>query len=359
MQKNICLCILLSFIAGNAIGQGCITVRNISGFGQYNMLDNGYIDSKWLLNINTRYFKSYMDYRGKESLETPEANQAIVKSYSTDISFGRILDRGWSLNLSIPITTNSREASIEHGGPNTTRHTTRSFGINDIRFVVYKWIRIPKPTQKWNIQAGLGIKLPNGDYEFKDYFYRNDTTRVLAPVNPSIQLGDGGTGIIAELNSYYFISRMFSLYGNIYYLFNPREQNGVSTTHGRTPTNVQIQSGSVEASVADQFSWRLGANANFNRVGLSLGIRDEGIPVYDVFGGSNGTRRAGSNVSVEPGIIYRFKTAAVYAYIPVFISHEVKQNVPDKKASEITGVYLSSPGGSGDYMVFMGVQFRF
>jgi len=359
MQRNLSLFILLLLAANFANGQGCIAVRNISGFGQYNLLDNGYVDAKWLINVNTRYFKSYMDYRGKESLETVPANQAIVHSYSTDIGLVRIMDKGWTLNLSVPISSNSREASLEHGGPNTTRHTTRSFGVGDIRFMVYKWFRIPEPTHKWNVQAGLGIKLPTGAYNYQDFFYRNDTTRVLAPVNPSIQLGDGGTGIITEVNAFYFISRMFSLYGNFYYLFNPREQNGVSTTAGRTPTPVQVKSGAVETSVPDQYSFRAGINGSFNKIGLVLGIRDEGIPVYDKFGGSNGTRRAGRNVSIEPGIIYRLKTAAIFAYVPVFISHEIKQNVPDKKATEITGVYLSSPGGSGDYMVFLGVQFRF
>jgi hypothetical protein len=50
--------------------------------------------------------------------------------------------------------------------------------------------------------------------------------------------------------------------------------------------------------------------------------------------------------------------AAQFEY-PVFISHEIKQNVPDKKATEITGLYLSCPGGSGYFMVFLGAQFRF
>ncbi len=341
------------------VGQGCIAVRNISGFGQYNLLDNGYVDAKWQLNINNRYFKSYMDFRGKKSLETVPANQAIVHSYSTDIGIARILDKGWSLNLSIPITSNSREASLEHGGANTTRHTTNSFGLGDIRLVVYKWIRTPQPTQKWNMQLGLGLKLPTGAYDYQDYFYRNDSTRVLAPVNPSIQLGDGGTGIITELNAYYFFNKTFSAFGNFYYMINPREQNGVSVLSGRTPTTVQLRSGLVETSVADQYSYRMGVTANVNRIGLSAAIRKEGIPVYDKFGGSAGTRRAGSNVSVEPGIIYRFKAASIYAYVPIFISHEIKQNVPDKKFTEMTGVYTSSPGGSGDFMVFIGAQFRF
>ena len=74
---------------------------------------------------------------------------------------------------------------------------------------------------------GLGIKLPTGDYKVQDYFYKNDSTKVLAPVNGSIQLGDGGTGIITQLNTFYFLSKNISLYANLYYLINPRDHNGV------------------------------------------------------------------------------------------------------------------------------------
>ena len=40
------------------------------------------------------------------------------------------------------------------------------------------------------------------------------------------------------------------------------------------------------------------------------------------------------------------------------VEHEVKQNLVDKKITEITGVYTVSAGGTGDYQVFLGVQFK-
>ena len=73
-----------------------------------------------------------------------------------------------------------------------------------MRFTAYKWLFKTSVRQKGNIQLGLGVKLPTGDYKYQDYFYRNDSTKVLASVNPSIQLGDGGTGIIGELNSFLY-----------------------------------------------------------------------------------------------------------------------------------------------------------
>ncbi len=73
-------------------------------------------------------------------------------------------------------------------------------------FAVYRWIIDPAKHTKWNVQAGLGLKLPTGDYRYQDYFVKNDSVKVLGPVDQSIQLGDGGTGITAEINAFFLVS---------------------------------------------------------------------------------------------------------------------------------------------------------
>jgi hypothetical protein len=358
-MKTIIIIAAFSFLFANIVqSQGCIAVRNISGFGQYNLTDNAFSTSSWQININNRYFKSFRDFKEKQDQKTPELNQSIVHSYSMDITISRFFNKGWSLDFSLPILANSRSATLEHGGAGTPRHITHAFGIGDVRLTVYKWLLQPSVSQKINLQIGLGIKLPTGDYKFQDYFFRNDSTKVLAPVNPSIQLGDGGTGIITELNGFYFFNKKISMYGNLYYLINPREQNGVSATAGRTPTSLQIQTGNDVFSVTDVFSLRGGFIFNKDNLSLSAGLRDEGIPVHDLIGGNNGVRRAGHNLSVEPGIIYKLKRTSLYVYIPVLVSRKISQNVPDKKTTEITGVYTLSAGGSGNYQVFVGATFK-
>jgi hypothetical protein len=168
-----------------------------------------------------------------------------------------------------------------------------------------------------------------------------------------------GTGIITELTSFYLLNKWISFYGNIYYLINPRDHNGVSTTTGKTPTTLDVRTGNSEYSVPDVYSLRGGMYFNLNKIIFSAGIRDEGIPVHDLVGESNGMRRPGHNLSVEPGIIFKMKKASVYAYVPVIVARKIKQNVPDAKATEITGIYKISQGGSGNYQVFMGVLFKF
>jgi hypothetical protein len=360
MKKLIMLLVTWLSVSQYATSQGCIAVRSISGFGQYNLTDNAFSTSNWQLNITTRYFKSFRDYKGTVDQKTAEQNEAVVKSYAVDFSINRMMANGWSLNLSLPVSTNTREASIEHGGPNTTRHTTRSFGLGDIRFTVYKWLLTPTPQQRFNIQLGLGIKLPSGDYKYQDYFYRNDSTKVLSAVNPSIQLGDGGTGIITELNLFYYLNeaKTFSLYGNFYYLVSPREQNGVAFTAGKTPARLDSLANNIILSVPDQFSMRAGVYYNIKSWSVSAGIRNEGSPVYDLVGGSEGVRRAGYNLSVEPGIIYKMQKMSLYAYVPIMVKRKISQNVPDKYKSTALGTNFISPGGSGNYQVFLGAAIK-
>ena len=353
---------LVSFLVLNQAtqSQGCIAVRNIAGFGQYNLTDNAFSTADWQLNINTRYFKSFRDFKEKTDQKTLKQNEAVVKSFSMDISLSRMMKNGWSLNFSLPIASNNREASVEHGGPNTTRHTTSSFGIGDIRFTTYKWLLKPTVKQRGNIQLGLGLKLPTGDYKYQDFFYRNDSTKVLSAVNPSIQLGDGGTGIITELNLFYILNkaRTISFYGNFYYLINPREQNGTAFTAGKVPARIDSLANNIVLSVPDQFSIRAGINFNVKRWMFSAGIRNEGSPVRDIIGGSGGVRRAGYNLSVEPGILYKMKRTTIYAFVPFIVDRKISQNVPDKFKTKYTGVYTVSPGGSGNYQLFAGVLFK-
>jgi hypothetical protein len=360
MKKTIPLLFVALLFTNFVHAQGCIIVRNISGLGQYNLASNSFSTSTWQININNRYFKAYRDYKGKVDLKTPPQNQNIIKSYSMDIGVTRLLPNGWSLDLSFPVSANSRNTNSEHGGVNTPRHTTRTFGMGDLQFIVNKWLLKPSGKQRGNIQLGLGIKFATGDYKKQGYYYRNDTTRILSLINPAIQLGDGGTGIITQLNTFYYINptKTMSLYGNFYYLINPTDINGMQFTQGRAQTPLNILLGGNDVSVPDVYSLRAGINYNLKDLVFSVGLRNEGVPIRDLFGESNGIRRAGYTLSAEPGIIYKFRNATIYCYVPLLLSHEIKQNLLDKAIQKATGVYTLGAGGSGDYQIFLGAQFQ-
>ena len=336
-MKNLIIFLCLGIFSVSVYSQGCIIVRNVSGLGQYDVTSKSFSTSNWQISINNRYFKAYRDYKGKTDLKTPSQIRMLLLHFQWTLVLRRLLPHGWSIDLGFPISANSRTTNSEHGGPNTARHTTSTYGMGDLQFTALKWLLKPSDNQRGNIQLGLGIKFPTGDFKKQGYFYRDDTTRILSTLNPAIQLGDGGTGIIAELNTYYFLNskKTISLYGNFYYLANPTNINGTQYTQGRAETAANILLGAYDVSVIDVFSIRAGVTYDVKNWAFSAGIRDEGAPVYDLIGKSDGIRRSGYTLSAEPGIIHKFKSATIYAYVPFLLSHEVKQSALDKIISEI------------------------
>ena len=206
----------------------------------------------------------------------------------------------------------------------------------------------------------MGIKLPTGDYKYQDRFYTTTPgVTIIGPVDQSIQLGDGGTGFTTEINAYFNLSHTINLYGNFYYLISPREQNGVSTARGGTPSASAVANQSDVMSVPDQMMIRGGANFIVDKFTFSAGLRNECLPVHDLIGGSNGFRRPGYIISAEPGITYAFKKINLYAYVPIAVTRNRMQSVPDKISTALNGKYTQGDAAFADYTVNIGMSIKF
>ncbi|MEO5995956.1 MAG: hypothetical protein ABIN89_04495, partial [Chitinophagaceae bacterium] len=243
----------------------------------------------------------------------------------------------------------------------TERHSMHSFGIGDVRLAVYNWLLDPAKNHKGNIQVGLGVKLPTGDYNYKDYWYNVGVggAKELRTVDQSIQLGDGGTGFTTEVNAFYNIKRNIAVYGNFYYLINPREQNGVRTY--RELVSATLANEAI-SSVPDQYMGRAGVSYSFNRIkglGVSAGARLEGIPVYDLVGGSGDFRRPGFIWSVEPTITYSIKKLNFFVSIPFAVERNRTQSVTDKENSIKQNKHVQGDAAFSDYTVNAGFSVRF
>jgi len=351
------VCVLMSY---QARSQGCIAIRNLTGFGQFSLPQYNEEPIKWLVSANGRYSQFNETYSGSTNLDLPAEDQTFSETVIVDFTLARIYENGWSVAVDLPIMYASRKNWQDHYTPpdnNKTKHTTSSFGLADIRVSVYKWLLDVNKPHRGNIQLGLGLKFATGDYRYQDFFHRS-TGVVVAPVNPTLQLGDGGMGITAELNTFYTLNSTINLFANGFYLFNPRDQNGTNNTTGRSPSTVEKEAGADINSVADAFTVRGGANFTVRNFVFWAGVRFEGSPVYDALGNSNGQRRAGYTVSAEPGINYNFKKAVLFAFVPIPLYGTTKQTVADKNITALSGTYRPSPGGVVNYQVFVGVLFR-
>lgn len=364
---NIILFIAFSFIQSKTDAQGCVAIRSN---GNTCSLGKPGEAKGWQFNFNTRYFKSYKHFVGTEEQHERVENgtEVINHSLNFDFTLTRALTNRWSVSFNLPLISNVRSSMYEHYGNNNSskagaRRNTESFGIGDIRIAAYRWLLDPAKSRKGNIQAGLGIKFATGDYQYEDYFHKLSPTgadsAVLGPVDQSIQLGDGGTGISVELNGYYNLTHNLSLYGNFYYLINPKEQNGTSTGRGGAVSATNIKYFAATMSVPDQYMARAGANFMVNKFNFSGGVRIEAIPSSDLFGGDKGFRRPGIVTSLEPTISYTTKKGNFYLSVPVAIKRNRTQSNADKLESADKGTKIIRDAAFADYLVNAGYTFHF
>jgi len=351
--------LLMIMVTERTQAQGCVAIRSVGGFCSSGGEGHADTASKWMLNVNNRYFKSFRHFVGTQEQKQRMAAQTEVinHQYTTDLGLYYQVNPRWSVMLDVPIEANTRSSLYEHS--NLGRFQTHSFGVGDIRLAVYSWILDPVKMPKGNVQVGLGLKLATGSYNYQDYFRLTDSTKRLGPVDQSIQLGDGGTGVTLEVNAFYNFTSRFGVYGNFYYLANPREVNGTSTARGGTPSANAVKNGSDVMSVPDQSMLRAGFNLTVQHFIFSAGVRYECLPVRDLVGGSNGFRRPGYIISNEPGVTYNFPKVSLYAFVPVAFSRNRTQSVADKITTSLTGKEAHGDAAFADYAVNIGLNFRF
>jgi hypothetical protein len=212
-------------------------------------------------------------------------------------------------------------------------------------------------TPKIRLQVGLGIKLPTGNYSYRDYFHKlgslGEDTKVLGIVDQSIQPGDGGTAAVVDFNANRILTHQWSLYSNGMYLFNPRNTNGV--LRSASPGTVPL---SNEFSVADQFFGRLGAQYQHGSFVFAFGGRIEGIPARDLIGKSDGFRRPGYIISGEPSIFYTKGNHVVGLNVPIAIVRNRTKNTIDTEQTIQTGTDKHGDAAFADYLVSVTYAFR-
>jgi hypothetical protein len=309
--------------------------------------------------MNYRYFKSFRHFRGTE--EEPDRvssnTEVINNSHSWDYSINYGINNRLYSGITIPTVINTRSSLYEHG--RTERHLSFSRGLADIRLGIGYWLLNPDNYKNGNIAIGLGIKLPTGNFNANDIFYNvgaNGEPQV-RPVDQSIQPGDGGFGFTADFQLYQKISSRFFSYLGGFYLFNPRNKNGIRTF--RETLSPILENESI-MSVTDQFSIRGGFSyAISGTFSASLGARFEGVPVEDIIGKSDGFRRPGNVLSIDPGISFIKNNFSINLNVPFAVRRERPQSLTDKETELLTGNPRNGDAAFADYLINLGLSYKF
>lgn len=347
------LVIILSVSSVHSYGQGCVAVRNMASSCSLSF-DSTMSKGSWQFSANYRYFHSYKHFVGNDEQTHRVTEGTNVINDDNSILFGAqyALNKHWSFSVIVPMIYINRSSLYEHMGNNSgERYSTHSQGIGDVRVAAYYGI-IPQ-NHKRALTVGLGVKMPTGNYNYKDYFHKADGLTLL-PVDQSIQPGDGGWGITTEVDFMQMLGSKTSIYVTGLYLFNPRNTNGVA----RRPNLTNGIPFSNEFSVADQFLVRAGVGQQLNNFNVSLGGRFEGVAVQDVFGESDGFRRPGFILSIEPSVNYTMKKHTFAINVPIALLRNRTQSVMDQKRTEITGQHTHGDAAFADWLLSLTYAYR-
>lgn len=333
----------LTLASQNILAQGCVAVRHMScaagtGANASSIMRPG----QWQVSTGFRSLYSHRHFVDTEYQEVRAINDTEVKNYSEGLDIGitySITDR-LNVTLNIPIASNVRDSKYEHYGNGTVTapnpyFSTKSAGLGDMRLGVSYWLLDPLKNMDGNIALGLGVKAPTGNSNVQGDFHKLDKEGKdyiqTKAVDQSIQLGDGGWGINLEIQGYQKLFSKASVYYNAFYMFNPQNTN--NTYNNILGDNVQNPI-TVKHSISDQFAARTGiAYALLPKYGISvsLGGRVEGVPSKDVFGKSEGFRRPGYIISIEPGIAYTNKRNTLALNVPIATTRNRTRSYSDLK----------------------------
>ena len=264
-----------------------------------------------------------------------------INSLDVTVTYG--VTSRLSLSLTVPFSRGVQERWYV----DSVTHTVSAFGMGDINLIGTLWVRDPAAGPSGNLAFGLGVKTPSGSNHVQDEFWTKTTTTRYY-VDQSIQLGDGGWGILLQTQGFQRLSRRLYGYVSGSYLVSPREKTDVAfPTINGSPSTIIL-------SVPDVYSARWGVAyvlAPERGMALSLGARIDGIRVRDLIGGGDdGFRRPGYELYLDPGVSYALGRGTFTASVPVKLTQDFK---PDLTPTHPKG------GDLAEYLIFLGYRYRF
>jgi cytochrome oxidase Cu insertion factor (SCO1/SenC/PrrC family) len=271
------------------------------------------------LDISTRNLRSTDHFNGTaEQLQRQTLDSYVLNiQHMVDISVTHTFTERFSMNVGVPFVAASWGIPSPTTAGDGARANEHGSGLGDISVGARMWILPTKKFTSGNVALGLGVKMPTGNSAVKDTYVDISGNNLQARyVDQSVQPGDGGWGMTVDLSGFKSIPHA-QLFGSASYLINPRDRNDTTSVSVNisAAANPSLAADTSYNSVPDQYMVRLGGAVPLGTSGIaaSLTWRAEGLPRYDLIGGSHGFRRPGVEMFIEPGFSYA-KGGNVYSF---------------------------------------------
>ena len=326
--------LLLSFLflQSSAHAQGCVAAHSpqpvIAGLDPTNTATIAHSSGTNFIHGLTisagyRFYNSYKHYIGTVYQVQRQINHNAVVNHVNlfELDLNYQLTPRWSIIATVPALEATRHSQ------SSPTNFYRSGGLGDVTVGAQAWVWRPPTESHGNIALSAQLKLPTGINDAKGTTITKNGTAQIEPFDESIQPGDGTWGFSLATEAYREFYWHFSGYFTGSWLFSPQDTTGVLTYRPAPGENV--------ISATDQYLWRGGFSRPVTGVkalrglAFSIGGRMEGVPVRDAFGSSNGFRRPGYVISIEPGVMYMRGRWGFYADGPWAMERNRKTSVTD------------------------------
>jgi hypothetical protein len=350
-RQKMLLATLLAVASTRMFAQGCVAAHaNQRTMSELVKMYDGGSHGLWnihnlTVNIGYRVFNSNKYFIGDQEIERANAIRNHQNIFDVGVEY-RMSPR-WSLIADVPVFDGTRNQSYPPSG------IFQVSGIGDMTVGAQSWIFRPPSEKGGNIAVNASLKIPTGINDATgSALYKGQTIKATA--DQSMQPGDGGWGFVLGTEGYKTLWRHSDGYMQAQYLFNPMDTNGVQT--------FRSQPGQSVMSVTDQYLYRAGVSQGIPKVrgygltglALSLGVRGEGVPVRDLLGSSNGFRRPGMIVSLDPGLMFNVRKTTFSVNGPWALYRNRPPSVP-----EIANNTKNGDAFFADYTVVVGLTHHF
>lgn len=279
---------------------------------------------EWQIGVSGRTLKSDTHYRLDERQhEREELGTFVVnRQHAVDVTATYAFTKQLSASVGVPFAAASWAIPSPTSPVPGPRAQQDARGIGDITMTGRYWLGKTERCVNGNVSIGAGVKMPTGEYRAQDVFPdRTGQNNLPRYVDQSVQPGDGGWGLVMDIQGFRRLGSRKQIFASASYLANPRDTNGTpSLTVSRLPPGVAPPANSdrLVNSVPDQYLVRAGAAYAMTRKMTLMGAyRIEGQRRYDLFGESHGFRRPGVAMFAEPGISFATPSGAVWFAVPI------------------------------------------
>ncbi len=273
---------------------------------------------EWQVAVDYRYIHADQFFFGTQQTTPPAqffGHPLIINIHTANLNVTYAATDRLSVRLTVPVSYGTQSRFYA----DTARHVAHAGGVGDISLVGTAWLLNPRVHARGNLAFGAGVKMPTGDNKYTDKFFLAGGSSLQWPVDQSIELGDGGWGVILQGQAFRQVAPRAVAYFTGSYLVSPRDQTDVV----RDPVGANS---TVHYSVSDVYTGRLGVSYGVlpeRGVSVSFGGRIDGIPYHDLIGKSDGFRRPGYVVFADPGVAVERGPSAFMFSAPVRVAQRL------------------------------------